>query len=273
VLCAGGATAAVISGVIPVHFLTRSVSSASTQSSVLSGKRERKSAPTSQALADSSATDKRASERTSAAAEPIPDEAAGRALAAANALPDGTANRTQAHGQPALASVPAVKESNQAALAGSSGINQGVASFELPASTAESKAPAPSVAAQSAAAALFAEANRARRDGNVERAVGLYRDLQSLYPGSGESELSRALLAQVLLERGNAEAALTAFDRYLATDSPVLNAESMVGRARCLEQLGRRDQAVVAWQLVQSRFPNSVHARLAAKRLAALGMQ
>jgi len=123
------------------------------------------------------------------------------------------------------------------------------------------------------AASLFADANRARRDGNADRAVGLYRALQSRYPSSSESELSRALLAQLLLDRGNPEAALAGFDRYLADDKPVLSAEALVGRARALEQLGKSTQAAAAWRQVQSRFPGSVHARLAATRLAALGMR
>jgi len=123
------------------------------------------------------------------------------------------------------------------------------------------------------AASLFADANRARRDGNVDRAVGLYRALQSRYPSSSESELSRALLAQLLLERGSPEAALAGFDRYLADGTAVLSAEACVGRARALERLGKAAQAAVAWRQVQSRFPGSVHARLAATRLAALGMR
>jgi TolA-binding protein len=123
------------------------------------------------------------------------------------------------------------------------------------------------------AAGLFADANHARRDGNVERAAALYHDLQTRYPSSSESQLSRALLAQMLLDRGSPEAALAGFDRYLAEDAPVLGAEALVGRARALEQLGKTDQAVVAWKQVQSRFPGTVHARLAATRLAALGMR
>ncbi|MET0791702.1 MAG: tetratricopeptide repeat protein [Polyangiaceae bacterium] len=123
------------------------------------------------------------------------------------------------------------------------------------------------------AAALFADANRARRDGNADRAVALYRSLQSRYPSSSESELSRALLAQLLLDRGSPEAALAGFDRYLAADAPVLSAEALVGRARALEQLGKSAQAIAAWREIQTRFAGSVHARLAATRLAALGMR
>lgn len=139
------------------------------------------------------------------------------------------------------------------------------------ANSADTSAPQLDAALRVDAASLFADANRARRDGNVERAVGLYRTLQSRYPSSSESELSRALLAQLLLDRGNPEAALAGFDRYLAADTPVLSAEALVGRARALEQLGKSSQAAAAWRQVQTRFPGSVHARLAATRLAALG--
>jgi TolA-binding protein len=131
----------------------------------------------------------------------------------------------------------------------------------------------PTLPPQSPAASLFADANRARRAGDADRAVALYHDLQTRFPSSSESQLSRALLAQMLLDRGSPEAALAGFDSYLAEDSPVLAAEALVGRARALEQLGKSAQAIAAWQEVQSRFPGSVHARLAAARLATLGMR
>jgi len=75
----------------------------------------------------------------------------------------------------------------------------------------------------------------------------------------------------LLLDRGSPEAALAGFDRYLADDSPALSAEAWVGRARALEQLKRTAQAAQAWREVESRFPGSIHARLAASRLLALG--
>ncbi len=120
------------------------------------------------------------------------------------------------------------------------------------------------------AAAVFSEANRARRDGNAERAELLYRGLQARFPGSAESELSREVLAQMLLERGNVTGALAGFDRYLAGGSNGLAAEALVGRARALEQLSQRDQAAAAWRDVQRRYPGTVHAQLAKARLAIL---
>ncbi len=140
---------------------------------------------------------------------------------------------------------------------------------EGPIAAAALTAPAP--IPPSPAAGLFAEANQARRNGDVDRAVGLYQALQTQYAGSQESQLSRALLAQMLLDHGRPAAALSGFERYLAQDSPVLSAEALVGRARALEALGKLEEAGVAWQQVQSRFPGSVHARLAAARLLALG--
>ena len=137
-----------------------------------------------------------------------------------------------------------------------------------PAATTRPEAPA-----ASSAAGLFAAANRARHDGNVASAVELYRTLERQYPNSAESRLSRALLAKLELDNGDAEAALSGFDRYLADGSPVLTAESLVGRARALEQLGKREEAAATWRLVLRRFPGSVHGRLASTRLAALGMK
>jgi TolA-binding protein len=141
------------------------------------------------------------------------------------------------------------------------------------ASTAQAPLAAAATSQVDSAASLFAEANRARREGNAERAVVLYRGLQARFPSTSESDLSRALLAQLLLDRGKPEEALAGFDHYLSQGTPVLSAEAWVGRARALEQLGKLEQARAAWRQVQDRFPGSVHARLAATRLAALGMR
>jgi TolA-binding protein len=135
------------------------------------------------------------------------------------------------------------------------------------AAPASSSAPAePSGPAQ-----LFAEANQARRAGQVGRASGLYHLLQEQYPGSSEAELSRVTLSTLLLNGGDASGALSGFERYLAGPSRVLEAEALVGRARALERLGRRQLEGAAWREVLRRFPGSVYARQAAERLTALG--
>ncbi len=121
------------------------------------------------------------------------------------------------------------------------------------------------------AAKLFGEANQARRSGDVGRASGLYHLLQDQFPGSPEADLSRVTLALLLLDSGDAQGALSGFERYLASSSRGLEAEALVGRARALGRLGRRDLETSAWQEVQRKYPRSIYGRQAGERLAALG--
>jgi len=121
------------------------------------------------------------------------------------------------------------------------------------------------------AAKLFAEANQARRSGDIGRASGLYRLLQDQFPGSPEADLSRITLALLLLDSGDAQAALAGFERYLAGSSRGLEAEALVGRARALGRLGRRDLEAAAWREVQRKYPRSLYGRQAGERLLALG--
>jgi len=122
------------------------------------------------------------------------------------------------------------------------------------------------------AAKLFAEANQARRSGDVGRASGLYHLLQDQFAGSPEADLSRVTLATLLLDSGDAQGALTGFERYLASASRGLEAEALVGRARALGRLGRRDLETSAWQEVRRKYPHSIYGRQAGERLAALGL-
>jgi TolA-binding protein len=120
-------------------------------------------------------------------------------------------------------------------------------------------------------AKLFGEANQARRSGDIGRASGLYHLLQDQFPGSAEAELSRVTLALLLLDSGDAQGALSGFERYLAGASRGLEAEALVGRARALGRLGRRDLEATAWQEVQRKYPRSIYGRQATERLSALG--
>jgi hypothetical protein len=106
----------------------------------------------------------------------------------------------------------------------------------------------------------------------VGRASGLYHLLQDQFPGSPEAELSRVTLALLLLDNGDAQAALSGFERYLAGSSRGLEAEALVGRARALGRLGRRDLEVSAWREVQRKYPRSIYGRQATERLSTLGL-
>lgn len=123
----------------------------------------------------------------------------------------------------------------------------------------------------SSAAKLFGEANQARRAGDIGRASGLYHLLQDQFPASPEADLSRVTLSLLLLDSGDARGALRGFERYLAGSSRGLEAEALVGRARALGRLGRRDQEAAAWREVQRKYPRSIYGRQANERLAALG--
>ena len=266
ILCAGGATAAVVTGAVAAP-------------TWLPWSPAVRNSDASRAANAKVAHQVKHSVKSSVAA---PVVLAPAAPSAAEALVAPEPNAQPAASSNQVTSPVAVRPVAHAALgplqetAAPSAVSPSVPAASEPAVAAFPAAPeasAPAVPPLDPAASLFADANRARRDGNVDRAVALYHSLQTRFPSSSESELSRALLAQLLLDRGSPEQALAGFDRYLSEGAPVLNAEALVGRARALEQLGKPEQAKVAWQQVQSRFPGSVHARLAATRLAALGMR
>jgi len=266
VLCAGGATAAVVAGAVVAPNWLRWSPEAKPSEPAL-GARDLKVTHKSQRAVKAVVTSEAA-----AAPSLVATAVAPVAAVAAPAAPMSASSG-------AVRSLPApVREAVLAPRAVVSNPEPPRAAFpsapEEARASAGASAPAQPDAAvprPDSAASLFADANRVRRDGNVDRAATLYQSLQTRFPGSSESKLSRALLAQMLLDRGNPEAALAGFDRYLAEDAPVLGAEALVGRARALEQLGKSEQAIQAWKQVQIRFPGSVHARLAAARLAALG--
>lgn len=121
------------------------------------------------------------------------------------------------------------------------------------------------------AAQLFGDANQARRAGDIHRASALYHLLQDQYPSSPEAELSRVTASLLLLDSGDARAALAGFERYLSGSSRGLEAEAMVGRARALGRLGRRDLEASAWRDVQRKYPATIYGRQATERLSALG--
>jgi TolA-binding protein len=129
----------------------------------------------------------------------------------------------------------------------------------------------PAAKEPASAAKLFGEANQARRSGDVGRASALYHLLQDQFPGSPEAELSRVTLALLLLDNGDAQGALSGFERYLAGPSRGLEAEALVGRARALGRLGRREQEAAAWREVQRKYAVSIYGRQATERLLALG--
>jgi tetratricopeptide (TPR) repeat protein len=133
--------------------------------------------------------------------------------------------------------------------------------------TSEPRARAPS----ESAASLLKEASSARRSGNAERAIALYRRLEREFPTSPEAGLATLPLGGLLLERGEARSALTQFDRHVrAGNGSRLLPEALYGRGRSLAALGNRPEEQRTWSMLLAQFPDSPYAGHAKRRLAEL---
>ena len=121
------------------------------------------------------------------------------------------------------------------------------------------------------AASLFKDASSARRTGDAERAIALYRRLQNDFPSSPEASLATLPLGGLLLDRGEARSALTQFDRHVrgAPGSRLLP-EALYGRGRSLAALGNRSEEQRTWTRLLDQFPESPYAGHARRRLSEL---
>ena len=142
------------------------------------------------------------------------------------------------------------------------------------ASPVRTAAPAPSAAphfARPEAAALFAQANRARSGGQHAGAVRLYRELLVRFPTSPETRLSRATLGRLLLDDGDAQGALEQIDAYLRDGDLTLREEAIANRAMALGRLGRAGDEAAAWSELLTAYPQSIHAARARARVGEIG--
>ena len=119
------------------------------------------------------------------------------------------------------------------------------------------------------AAALLRQANKARSLGELYRTIVLLQELQSKFGNSPEARVSLVSLGKLLMLKGSPDAALQQFSNYLAAPGP-LEEEALVGRAQALQSLGRASEERSTWERLLTRFPSSVYAGPARKRLLAL---
>jgi TolA-binding protein len=116
-------------------------------------------------------------------------------------------------------------------------------------------------------ASWFRRANAARRAGDLVVARGLYGELESRFPGSGEARLSHVSLGKLLLASGNAPEAERQFSWYLSSGSGELAEEALVGQAESLDRLGRHEEERKCWERLLRDFPGSVYAAQAKSRI------
>ena len=116
---------------------------------------------------------------------------------------------------------------------------------------------------------LFERANKARRIGDHAAAEALYRRLVGAHPRSREAITSRVILGRMELARGAPAEALASFDAYLAGEHQgSLHEEALVGRARSLQALGRREEERAAWRTLLEQFPATASRSVALERSA-----
>ena len=115
---------------------------------------------------------------------------------------------------------------------------------------------------------LFAQANATRGAGDLREAAARYNQLERRYPDSPEANVSLVSAGDLLARLGDPAAALDQFDRYLARNvRGALAPEALFGRARCLRELGRRQDEADAWGALFGSFPGSLYNRTARRRL------
>jgi TolA-binding protein len=107
------------------------------------------------------------------------------------------------------------------------------------------------------AATLFSNANAARRARDVVKAIQTFRQLQNQFPQSSEAAVSHLSLGNLLLETGDAVAALREFTQVTG----VLAQEGLIGQARAYGMLGRDEDTRLIWAQLRSRYPNSIYAQ------------
>lgn len=116
----------------------------------------------------------------------------------------------------------------------------------------------------------FAAANQARVEGDRPLAMARYREVLAFWPRSPEAQQTRATLGRLLLDQGQAAAALEQLDAYLEGADGTLREEVLAARAQALARLGRVDDEARAWQTLVDHYPDSIHATRARARLGAL---
>jgi len=90
--------------------------------------------------------------------------------------------------------------------------------------------------------------------------------LEPLTKGKGKHillELSQLNHAYTLEEKGDFQQSLAAFEKIKSNDSPFFATEGYFGAARCLEKLGKSEEAMVIYGEIEKKYPDTPYSRKA----------
>jgi TolA-binding protein len=104
--------------------------------------------------------------------------------------------------------------------------------------------------------------------GDSRRAISLYQRLETEFPHSAEALSARLSLGILYLNSAQARLALEQFRAYRALSQGPTLGEALWGESQALHQLGQRSEERGVLQELLARFPESVYAAAAKKRLA-----
>jgi hypothetical protein len=105
-----------------------------------------------------------------------------------------------------------------------------------------------------------------RASGDFRRAAEVYRSIHAANPQSPSGRAALVSLGDLLLSRGDAQGALTAFDSYL-TANGALAQEALFGRVRALRALNRPLEERRAIERFLAAYPSAPQSRLLRARL------
>lgn len=129
------------------------------------------------------------------------------------------------------------------------------------------EAPAASeVKARPASSELFDRACDLGRRGNTVGALATFRRLQRLYPDSRENHLAPLVIGRMWLENGRPDRAAPRFAQYVRSGGAGA-VEALVGHATALRRMKRYDEEAADWKTLLDKYPGSLYAADARKRL------
>lgn len=113
--------------------------------------------------------------------------------------------------------------------------------------------------AQSIAQALLAEANMDAGSGNLKAALAGYSDIIGRYRGTWAHSDAVFFAGNAHFYSGSYDSAMVFFDRYLNLKKrrPEFTISAKIGKAQCLEEIGRYMEAANYYLQVQREHPES----------------